>query len=180
MSLKAFSLSAAMVALMATGAIAQNTTTDPAVPPAATVPETTPPAATTPAATNPVAKPMTTSTTTEAIQFTQSPSATQMAVSKLRGTDVRNSAGEALGDINDVLIDSSGQPSVAIIGVGGFLGMGEKNVGVPFQALQFTTSAETNTPVARLDVTKDILTGAPTFVYADRSMPSDQPAVRTQ
>jgi len=168
MTLKSFSLGAAMATLMATGAIAQNTTTEPA--------------ATSPAATAPAtpAKPMATTTTTEAIQFTQSASATQLAVSRLRGTDVRNSAGEDLGDINDVIIDTSGQPSVAIIGVGGFLGIGEKNVGVPFQALQFTMSAETNMQVARLDVTKDALKNAPAFVYADRSAPNDQPAVRTQ
>jgi sporulation protein YlmC with PRC-barrel domain len=159
-----------MAVLMATGAIAQNTATDSA----------TPPAATAPAATNPVVKPATASTATQAIQFTQSASPTQMAVSKLRGTDVRNAAGEDLGDINDVLVDTAGQPSVAIIGVGGFLGIGKKNVGVPFQALQFTTNSETSYPVARLDVTKDVLTNAPTFVYADRSAPNDRPAVRTQ
>ena len=48
-----------------------------------------------------------------------------------------------------------------------------KNVGVPFQALEFTMSNDTNTRVARLDVTKDALTAAPTFVYADG--PQDPP-----
>jgi hypothetical protein len=103
-----------------------------------------------------------------------------MAVSKMTGTDVRNAAGENLGDINDVIVDHAGKPTVAIIGVGGFLGIGEKNVGVPFQALQFTTSTETNMRVARLDVTKEALKGAPTFVYSDETQANSPPAVRTQ
>jgi hypothetical protein len=149
MDIRTLSLTAAAAAMLSTGALAQNTTTDPATPPAATS--------------------TTTSTTTESVQFTSTTGTAQMAVSKLTGTDVRNAAGESLGDINDVLVDHTGMPAVAIIGVGGFLGLGEKNVGVPFKALQFTTSNETNARVARLDVTKEALTAAPTFVYGDES-----------
>ena len=170
MNFRTFTLSAAAAALLATGAIAQNTTTEPASPPAATAPKDG-------------AAPSTgtvTSTTTEAIQFTSSAASDQMAVSKLTGTDVRNAAGENLGDINDVLVDKSGKPTVAIIGVGGFLGIGEKNVGIPFQALQFTMSSDTNMQVARLDVTKEALKAAPTFVYADDTQVSRPTAVRTQ
>jgi sporulation protein YlmC with PRC-barrel domain len=164
MNLKALSLSAATAALLATSAIAQNTTTDPVTSPAATAPSAS---GTTSTATT---------TTTEAVQFTSSISASQMAVSKLTGTDVRNAAGDNLGDINDVIVDKAGVPTVAVIGVGGFLGIGEKNVGVPFQALQFPTSTETNMRVARLDVTKEALKAAPTFVYSDET----QATVRTQ
>lgn len=152
MNIRTLSLTAAAVAMLATGALAQNTTTDPATPPAATSTTTT-----------------TTSTTTESVQFTSTTGTALMAVSKLTGTDVRNAAGENLGDINDVLVDNTGTPAVAIIGVGGFLGIGEKNVGVPFKALQFTTSNETNARVARLDVTKEALTAAPTFVYGEEN-----------
>lgn len=169
MNLKTVTLSAAMAALLATGAIAQNTTTDPATPPAATEPKDGATSTTT-----------TVTSTTQAIQFASSVSADQMAVSKLTGTEVRNAAGENLGDINDIVLDKSGKPTVAIIGVGGFLGMGEKNVGVPFQALQFTISNDTNTQVARLDVAKEALQAAPTFVYADEAQLNSRPAARTQ
>lgn len=169
MNFRTFTLSAAAAALLATGAIAQNTTTEPASPPAATAPKD-----------GAASTATVTSTTTEAIQFTSSATSDQMAVSKLTGTNVSNAAGENLGDINDVLVDKSGKPTVAIIGVGGFLGIGEKNVGVPFQALQFTTSSDTNMQVARLDVTKEALKAAPTFVYADDTQVSRPTAVRTQ
>ncbi len=168
MSLRTITLSAATVALLATGAIAQNATTDPSTPPAATAPKDG--AASTTAVTS----------TTEAIQFTSNVSSDQMAASKITGMDVRNAAGENLGDINDIVVDKSGKPTVAIIGVGGFLGMGEKNVGVPFQALQFTMSSDTNMQVARLDVTKESLKAAPTFVYADDAKMNAGPAARTQ
>jgi len=176
MNLRTITLSAATAALLASGAMAQNTTTDPATPPAATAP-TTPPVATAPKD----GAVSTVTSTTEAIQFTSNVSSDQLAVSALTGTDVRNAAGENLGDINDVVLDKSGKPTVAIIGVGGFLGMGEKNVGVPFHALQFTVSNDTNTQVARLDVTKEALQAAPTFVYVDEAQVNARaPAARTQ
>ena len=170
MNFKTLTLSAAAAALLATGAIAQNTTTEPSTPPAATAPAPAPAASTT----------TTVTSTTEALQFTSTVSSDQMAVSKLSGTDVRNAAGDNLGDINDIVLDKAGKPTVAVIGVGGFLGMGEKNVGVPFQALQFTTSNDTNLQVARLDVTKEALQAAPTFVYADDPQVNVRPAARTQ
>lgn len=170
MKLKRLTLSVATAALLATGAVAQDATTQPSTPPAVTAPATGAASTTT----------TVTSTTTEAVQFTSGVTPDQMIVSKLTGTDVRNAAGENLGDINDIVLDKSGKPTVAIIGVGGFLGIGEKNVGVPFQALQFTVSNDTNVQVARLDVTKEALQAAPTFVYADSTQVSTPPVVRTQ
>ena len=172
MKIKTLSLSAAAVCLMATGALAQNTTNP------STNPAVTPPAATAPATTGAVSTTKTTtSTTTEAIQFTSTATDSEMPFSKLKGTNVRNAAGEKLGDINDVLIDMSGKPSVIIVGVGGFLGLGEKDVGVPFQSMQFTR--DNNTEVARLDVTKDALKAAPTFVYPNTAQANNS-ATKTQ
>ena len=42
-----------------------------------------------------------------------------------------------IGEIMDVLVDRDGKIAVLIVGVGGFLGMGEKDVAVPFNAVQF-------------------------------------------
>jgi sporulation protein YlmC with PRC-barrel domain len=44
-----------------------------------------------------------------------------------------------VGEIMDVLVDRDGKIGVLIVGVGGFLGMGEKDVAVPFNAVQFKT-----------------------------------------
>jgi sporulation protein YlmC with PRC-barrel domain len=174
--LKKLSMSVAMAALMATGALAQNTTptqpTQPVTPPAAT--------AAAPAPKADVATTTTTSTTTktESVSFKSAMQQDEMLVSKLRGLEVRNSAGENLGDINDIVLDNSGKATVAIVGVGGFLGLGEKNVGVPFQSLAFADTKD-GKQVARLDTTKDALKAAPAYVYKDTTTAASSAATKT-
>ena len=53
------------------------------------------------------------------------------------GQSVFNPAGETVGEVEDLLFDRKGQISTAIVGVGGFLGVGEKKVGVPYGMLTF-------------------------------------------
>ncbi len=173
--LKKLSLSAAAAAFMVSGALAQSTTptdqTKPAVPatPPAAAPAT-PPAATKPAPAPDSTAATTTSTTTktETVNFKSSMDQNENLASKITGMAVRNAAGDSLGDINDIVMDDNGKATVAIIGVGGFLGIGEKDVGVPFDALTFA-NAQDGTRVARLDVTKDALKAAPSFVYKDNT-----------
>lgn len=45
---------------------------------------------------------------------------------------------EKIGDINDVLVDKTGKVTAFIVGVGGFLGVGERDVAVPFSAVKMT------------------------------------------
>jgi PRC-barrel domain len=63
----------------------------------------------------------------------------QWMASKLIGTTVVGPNNESIGDVNDVLLDRSGQAVAVIIGVGGFLGIGEKDVAVSFSQLEFTS-----------------------------------------
>lgn len=60
----------------------------------------------------------------------------------LIGRSVENENDETLGDINNVILNEKGKVVAVTIGVGGFLGLGEKDVGVPFDALKFETAAE--------------------------------------
>jgi hypothetical protein len=64
----------------------------------------------------------------------------QVMGSDLRGTRVYGSNNESIGDISDLLIDKQGQVVAAVVGVGGFLGIGQKDVAVPFQALDFNAA----------------------------------------
>jgi len=57
--------------------------------------------------------------------------------SKLVGVNVYNEANEKIGDINDVILDKSGKVANVVLGVGGFLGMGEHYVAVPFDKLKW-------------------------------------------
>jgi putative membrane protein len=60
----------------------------------------------------------------------------------LIGRSVKNNDDETLGDINNVIVNEEGKVVAVTIGVGGFLGLGEKDVGVPFDALKFETAGE--------------------------------------
>jgi sporulation protein YlmC with PRC-barrel domain len=77
--------------------------------------------------------------------------------SKLVGVNVYNEANEKIGDINDVILDKSGKTSKVILGVGGFLGMGEYYVAVPFEKLKWVNepvrSASTSNPPASAPAT---------------------------
>lgn len=54
------------------------------------------------------------------------------------GKSVYNENDEKIGDVNDVVISSDGQNLYLVIGAGGFLGMGEKDVAIPFDRLKRT------------------------------------------
>jgi sporulation protein YlmC with PRC-barrel domain len=63
--------------------------------------------------------------------------------SKLVGLSVYNDNNESVGSINDLLTDKNGSIKAVVIGVGGFLGVGEHLVAVPFDKIKFV-----NEPVA--------------------------------
>lgn len=65
--------------------------------------------------------------------------------SKMDGLKVYNDANENIGSINDLLMDKSGNVKIAVIGVGGFLGMGEHLVAVPYDKLKFVNQAVAST-----------------------------------
>jgi len=68
-----------------------------------------------------------------------------------------------IGTIDDVLVDKSGKVTALIVGVGGFLGAGEKDVAVPFSAVK--TEMKNNKPYLTLDATKDSLKAATGYKY---------------
>jgi sporulation protein YlmC with PRC-barrel domain len=68
-----------------------------------------------------------------------------------------------IGDIKDVLVDKAGKVVALIVGVGGFLGAGEKDVAVPFEAVHPTMKDKKWWLV--MNTTKDSLKSAPGFKY---------------
>jgi sporulation protein YlmC with PRC-barrel domain len=77
--------------------------------------------------------------------------------------DVYDPNNNKIGQISDVLVDKSGKISTLIIGVGGFLGAGQKDVAVPFEEVQATT--KDNKVHLVMNTTKDALKSAPGFKY---------------
>ena len=78
----------------------------------------------------------------------------QWRASKLVGVNIYGQNNEKIGDVNEVLIDRKGNADAVVIGVGGFLGIGEKDVAIPFSQIQWRydrndlSTASTNRPAA--------------------------------
>ena len=68
-----------------------------------------------------------------------------------------------IGEIVDVLVDQEGRVNALIIGVGGFLGAGEKDVAVPFSAVKGKN--KDNKWRLVMNTTKDALKSAPGYKY---------------
>ncbi len=68
-----------------------------------------------------------------------------------------------IGTVDDVLLDKSGKVTALIVGVGGFLGAGEKDVAVPFSAVK--TEKKNDKSYLTLDATKDSLKAATGYKY---------------
>jgi sporulation protein YlmC with PRC-barrel domain len=96
--------------------------------------------------------------------FASNQAADEWRSSKLVGLTVYNAANEKVGDINDLILGPDGKISHAVIGVGGFLGMGEKLVGVAFSDLQLNRDAD-GTMRVTVNSTKEALESAPEFKY---------------
>jgi predicted outer membrane protein/sporulation protein YlmC with PRC-barrel domain len=64
--------------------------------------------------------------------------------SGLEGLNVYNSNDEKIGDISELIVDNSGKIQAVVIGVGGFLGMGERDVAIPFDQIKFVNEPRTN------------------------------------
>jgi len=108
----------------------------------------------------------------------------EILASSLIGSTVEDPAGEALGDINDVVLNDEGIVDGVVIGVGGFLGIGEKNVAVSFDAIEKAADAN-GTIVLTLNTTAEELENAPRYVTvagltqepeSEPSSPTEEPA----
>jgi hypothetical protein len=96
----------------------------------------------------------------------------EIRASKLVGAPVRNNADERIGDINEVLLKKDGKAAGVVIGVGGFLGIGEREVGMNFESLRIEpdtgATATADSVVVRIDLTKDTLKSAPAWTWPGR------------
>lgn len=86
-----------------------------------------------------------------------------MTVTDWYKQDVYDQKNNKIGEIMDVLVNRSGQVDAAIVGVGGFLGAGEKDVAVKFDSIKQTK--KNDKIYLTMDTTKDALKKAPGFKY---------------
>ena len=101
--------------------------------------------------------------TTDGAKVIASQQSSQWLASKFTGTDVVGTDDKKIGDVNDVLFDQNGQIQAYVVGVGGFLGMGEKNVALAPTAFQVIKGDNGSADKLRLSMTKDELKQAQAF-----------------
>jgi ribosomal 30S subunit maturation factor RimM len=83
--------------------------------------------------------------------------------SKLIGTNVKNNDGDTIGKVDDLIISSGDQMLQSILSVGGFLGIGERHVAIPFKDLKMARANDN--PEVFYQATKAELEGMPKFSY---------------
>jgi sporulation protein YlmC with PRC-barrel domain len=102
--------------------------------------------------------------------------------SKVVGLSVYNDNNESLGSINDLLMDKNGNIKAVVLGVGGFLGVGEHLVAVPFDKIKFvdqpvaytgaaSTSPNPNRPATSTTTGSSTTTTAPSTTGTTKANP---------
>jgi sporulation protein YlmC with PRC-barrel domain len=119
---------------------------------------------------------------TEATTTTRVAMTGQWRASKLIGLDVYNEQNEKLGDINEILLDQSGKVNGVVIGVGGFLGMGQREIMITMDQLKFVNEPHrtASTPRPATTGTTSTSATAPAGTPAgDRARTTDTVVART-
>jgi hypothetical protein len=80
----------------------------------------------------------------------------------LVGVDVKNSANENIGEIKDVIVDNSGKATSVILGTGGVLGLGERNVPISWDQVKISRDNGGNLQ-ATTSLTKEQIEGMPEY-----------------
>jgi sporulation protein YlmC with PRC-barrel domain len=147
--LKKLMITTAMSGLMIGAAMAQ------ATPPAQSTPEKS---------AAPAVKSTTTgAATSDSAHFVNAQSTDQWLSSKFIGTDVIGTDDKKIGDVSDVLLDQKGTVVAYVVGVGGFLGIGEKNVALAPTSFELVPGKDPSDVKLRLSMTKDQLQQAANF-----------------
>ena len=154
-------IGAAISALMISGAFAQSSMDKSNMDKSGA--NTTPPAA---AQTAPT-KGATSAATTGTATFISSQQSNQWLSSKFEGTDVLGSDDKKIGDVSDILFDQSGKIEAYVVSVGGFLGMGAKEVAMAPSAFTVVPGDNGGAPKLKTSMTQDQLKSAQAFARAE-------------
>lgn len=90
-------------------------------------------------------------------------SADQVSANTYIGQAVYNGTNESIGNVNDLIMKKDGGLVAAVIGVGGFLGIGEKNVAVPMEKITVAQNTQDGSVKLTTSETAETLKAAPEF-----------------
>lgn len=156
--LKKFLISTALSTVMATAAFAQSPSSAPA-------PSTSSPPA---AHTETSGK----SADSGKMNFVSSQKPDQWLATKFKGTDVVGSDNQKIGDVSDILFDKSGKVEAFVISVGGFLGVGSKEVALAPSSFDVVPGSNGSADKLKLAATKDQLKDAQNFARYEAPRPA--------
>jgi sporulation protein YlmC with PRC-barrel domain len=148
--LKKLMLSTALSAVMVTAAFAQSPNTP--------APSSPPPAAQ--------------SQDSGKTNFVTAQKPDQWLATKFKGTDVLGSDNQKIGDVSDILFDKTGKVEAFVISVGGFLGMGSKEVALAPSSFDVVPGQNGSADKLKLSATKDELKQAQNFARYEPPKPS--------
>jgi sporulation protein YlmC with PRC-barrel domain len=162
---KTLSTMAAAAVLMASTAVAPAlaqtaTPASPAAPATQSGTTTTAPAAGTTGTTSAAGAGMTGEYLTEQAQ-------NQISANDYIGKSIYNGEDKSIGSVTDLILEENGGIVAAVVGVGGFLGMGQKDVAVPMDKITVTREADSNDIRLTTTETADALKAAPEFKTLD-------------
>lgn len=87
--------------------------------------------------------------------------------SKLIGSAVFNDQNQKIGSIDDLIVAPDAKVAIAVISVGGFLGMGSKLVAVPYEQLRFEAAKDNGERIQLPGGSKESLNAMPNFTYGN-------------
>lgn len=153
--LKKFLISTALSTVVATAAFAQS--------PSSSAPATSsPPAASTDSSSKANGK----------MNFVSSQKPDQWLATKFKGTDVVGSDNQKIGDVSDILFDKGGKVEAFVISVGGFLGVGSKEVALAPSSFDVVPGTNGSADKLKLAATKDQLKDAQNFARYEPPKPA--------
>lgn len=92
---------------------------------------------------------------------------TQISANDYIGQSIYNGEDKSIGDVNDLILEENGGIVAAVVGVGGFLGIGEKNVAVPMSKINVSRDPDNNNVRLTTMETAESLKAAPEFKTLD-------------
>jgi sporulation protein YlmC with PRC-barrel domain len=158
--LKKLMLTTALSAVLATAAFAQSSSppSSSSDTPAAKMESSTPPAAK--------------SEGSGKLNFVSSQKPDQWLATKFKGTDVVGSDNEKIGDVSDILFDKAGKVEAFIVSVGGFLGVGSKEVALAPSSFDVVPGQNGASDKLKVSATKDQLKDAQNFARYEPPRPT--------
>ncbi|WP_300295542.1 PRC-barrel domain-containing protein [Ferrovibrio sp.] len=116
-----------------------------------------------PATTSPNTPPASSADTAPGLN--SSPTVGAVPADQLLGADVKNANNETIGEVESIYIDQNGKIQSVIVGVGGFLGLGQRDVEMNWNSLMVADGGD----AVRTTLTKDQLKSMPEYKYPDRT-----------